>query len=110
MKYDHVLLANVVDALSYAFATLCRDLNCFTRTDARRRIPICLAETHSFASAWPRRPVPSPWLPAAGPPSRGPAAPSPGLTSDGSGSKGHGALWIDKVPVVDYEPDGDLAP
>ena len=48
--------------------------------------------------------------PAAGPPSRGPAAPSPGLTSDGSGSKGHGALWIGKVPVVEYKPDGDLAP
>jgi hypothetical protein len=24
--------------------------------------------------------------------------------------RGMGALWIGKVPVVEYKPDGDLAP
>ena len=48
-------MANVIDALGYALATICRDLDCFTRPGIAGRIPVCLAEADAFASA--RRPA-----------------------------------------------------
>jgi hypothetical protein len=57
------LIANMVDALAYAFATICRDLDCFTRTDAPCRISICSSEADETPKCLPRRTVPSPWLP-----------------------------------------------
>ena len=36
------IVATELDA--YAFATICRDLDCFTRADAACRVPICLPE------------------------------------------------------------------
>ena len=48
-------IANVVDALGYALATICRDLDCFTRLGVPGRIPVCLTEADTFASV--RRPA-----------------------------------------------------
>jgi hypothetical protein len=46
-----LLIANVVYPRAYAFGTICCDLDCFTRTDVPRRIPICLTEADSFPNA-----------------------------------------------------------
>jgi hypothetical protein len=93
-------MANVGDALGYAFATICRDMDCFTRIDVPRRIPIFLAEGDSFPTAWPRRPVPSPWLPRGRsfpledrPPPSGPIGTAPDRM-------GTAALWIGKSPSL----------
>jgi len=77
-------LANVLDVLGYALATICRDLDYFTRPGVPCRVPVCLTEADSFASSAPGawslrrgslRPVPFP--------SRGPAAHSSGLWGEG---------------------------
>ena len=101
-------MANVGDALGYAFATICRDMDCFTRIDVQRRIPIFLAEGDSFPTAWPLRPVPSRWLPATGPslPRTGrPFRPD----RDGAGSDWHGGCLDWEVPIVERKLDEDFA-
>src|SRR6516164_7349195 len=59
-------MANVIDALAYAFAAVCRDLDCFTRADAPRRISVYSLEADDTPRLAPAS-VPSAWLPAAGP-------------------------------------------
>jgi hypothetical protein len=81
-------LANVLNVLGYALATICRDSDCFTRPGVPCRIPVCHTEADTFASA--RRPALGPFAvdrlrPVLSPPEDRPPR---GLTGDGAGSDG----------------------
>ena len=91
-------IANVVDALGYALATICRDLDCFTRPGVPRRIPVCLTEADTSASV--RRPALGPFAVArlrpVLPPGTGRAL--QGLMGDGAGSNGLGGSLDRRSP------------
>ena len=101
-------MPNVGDTLGYAFATICRDMDCFTRIDVPRRIPIFLAEGDSFPTAWPRRPVPfavAPRVRSFPPADRPPPSGQIGTAPD----RGRGGSLNRELPIVERRLDGDFA-